>query len=112
MWPGYEKRIDHLKAGRALIMTHEVYGKYRFYLNPQQNCLIAYPIDDRAKANEKKEIINRADNVVYPHPDRIDGRSGNAEKFVLWGHGDWEVELEKPSIRTIVIEEGGKYEKL
>lgn len=100
MWPGYEKRIQLLQEGKTLVMSHGVYGKYR---------LFAEPIDELAKKLDDVRIKDEKTKAIHYDPNCVRVK---AEAFVLWGHGEWSVELVKPQMRLVEVNDPGEYEKL
>jgi hypothetical protein len=100
MWPGYEKRIKLLQEGKTLRMVHQVYGSYNFSLNQQGTMIHVEPVNARAIEHSQKSIKS-VDLSIHPYPDNI---QSNAEKFILWGYGEWFIVVaEEVSTVKVVI---------
>lgn len=106
---GLNKRLHLLYEGKVLIMEHEIYGTYTFQMNPQKNVIFATPKDTRAIEHEEStRVVSKKGLVTYSYSSI----QKSPENFVLWGYGDWSVEIEQPKVETVRIETGGVYEKI
>ena len=103
------KRIDLLKAGKILIMNHASYGRYEFTMNPQQNNLFAKAIDASAEAHEKSCRHTTTQGFTVTSNQSIEA---NPENFLLWGFGDWQVEIEPNKIEYVKVLTLGTYEDI
>ena len=72
-------------------MVHRGYGNYIFSMNPQQNVIYA----------------TKTPKCEYDPNDWV---SRHPEQFLLWGYGEWFIEIEMPG--TKIIEVPGKYERI
>lgn len=55
------EKVTYDNPNIALRLNHGVYGKYKLYLNPQQNALFGEPLDERAERywNNKFEKLSK-----------------------------------------------------
>lgn len=100
------KRIDLLKSGKTLVMTHHGYGKFSFCMNPQQNVIFAHAIDDIAKHHEEQCIVKHTDLTIHHTSMSVEH---NPEKYIFWGYGLWQIEIEPPQEKTVVVRTDGVY---
>lgn len=105
-----KQKIDYLKEGKTLFIEHMCYGKFKVSMNPQHNGIFAEPIDSVAKEHEKSCNIKTEKGVCHiTHNSVVYG----IDKFILWGYGDWTVEIEpaKHEMKQVVVSEG-VYERI
>lgn len=71
----FETRVNLLKNGHTLLMSHQIYGDYKVRMNPQQNRV--YIDQDVTRDDEMTE-----DKIM---------------KMLVWDCGDWYI-YEQPGI--------------
>jgi hypothetical protein len=106
---GVIDRVNALLDGKTLVCRHELYGEFRFWLNPQQNVICCEAVDHNAKSHEMRcKHTTKVGIVVCDH----DSVEFCPERFIFHGYGKWFIEEEPASTKTVVVEIPGKYTKL
>lgn len=106
---GVVDRVTALLDGKSLICDHAVYGMFRFWLNPQKNVICCEVVDYKAKFHELRCTHTIKSGVVVRSNDSV---AFCPERFVFHGYGEWFIEEEPASTKTVVVETPGKYTKL
>lgn len=105
-----KQKIDFLKEGKTLFINHMCYGKFKVYMNPQHNGIFAEPIDSVAKEHERKCVVKTHEGILYITRDSV---VASIEQFIMWGYGDWTVEIEpKVEGMQLVVLSEGVYERI
>jgi hypothetical protein len=106
---GVIERVNALLDGKTLLCHHELYGEFRFWLNPQQNIICCEAFNSNAKSHELRCKHTTKEGFVVRSNDSV---AFCPERFVFHGYGEWLIEEEPASTKTVVVETPGKYTKL
>lgn len=100
MFKDAEKRLNLISEGQTLIMKHVVFGEFSFKRNPQMNRIICTPLDDNAIRHEASCEVVHTDGTCHTTHQSI---VKNPESCILWGYGEWSLEIEPPKPRRVVM---------